>query len=298
MMIRRALTISIALGLNSLCLAAPIAPGAAVDVPPEAFHIMTKQEIAQHKAKMAKLAGTAREEYRNAQYALLKKRAMAQGYQLPDVPPWGRTDVLPAASPQNTANAPAPAEHPPKVADLPKLIEAQKKVVEAAIVAAADEASKVAAAPQPLPEAPATTPIPPRPPVAPSPTAPNAGTPETETAATATPPPATGLAFQQHMRERFERFRAERAARNAQLAQARARRMQQLQQQRRAFSQRQPRPPMVPPPVYAQPAYPYPPANMRPMPVPNMPVPTMPSQRMPYPAQPYHPGYPPGYPTR
>ena len=82
---------------------APITQGAPGAVPPEQFRIMTDAEIAEHKRIMQGLNGTAREDYRNAQYEQLKQRAQAQGYLLPDTPPWGRTEVVPAV-------AAAPAE--------------------------------------------------------------------------------------------------------------------------------------------------------------------------------------------
>lgn len=279
MMIRRVLTLAIGMGLSSLSLAAPIAPGAAVAVPPEQFRIMTEQEIAEHKAKMASLAGTAREEYRNAQYEMLKKRALAQGYQLPDVPPWGRTEVLPAAMPdaEPLATTP-PAVEPPKPADLPKLIEQQRKVVEAAIAAAGDAADAAPPAPAPAEPPKPAAPVPP-------------ATPDTVAAPpgpAATPAPAMADDFQRRMRERFERFRAERAAREAQLAEERLRRQQQMQRRRQAFQQRMPRVPMAPPGYGQAPAYGYPPMPMQRPPMPR---------QMPYP-QPYYPGYPQGYPAR
>jgi hypothetical protein len=178
--------------------AAAINPGAPDAVPPEEFRIMTPHEIAEHKSKMASLSGTAREEYRNTQYRMLKERALAQGYLLPDTPPWGRTEVVPGVSAPQPA-APAPAEDQRQAEDaaiMQQLIEEQKTVVQEALSggepqaapqpAAAEESiptAPIAGSPQPAeaPAAavdstlgkapPATTPEPPATPAAPAPVA-------------------------------------------------------------------------------------------------------------------------------
>ncbi len=85
------LTVSIAGYLHASAIT-----GSPVAIPANEFQIMTAQEASQHKQQMGTLNGTSREAYRNEQYELLKARALVQGYLLPDVPPWGRTDVLPA----------------------------------------------------------------------------------------------------------------------------------------------------------------------------------------------------------
>lgn len=103
---------------NAPLSAAPITQGAPAAVPPDRFRIMTEREIDEHRRTMAGLSGTAREDYRNAQYRLLKQRAQAQGYLLPDTPPWGHTQVLPAVSPQP---------------DMAALVERQRQVVEQAL---------------------------------------------------------------------------------------------------------------------------------------------------------------------
>lgn len=87
----------------TLALAGPLAAsaitqGTTAAVPPEQFQIMTPKEAAAHSNTIASLSGTAREEYRNTEYTKLKDRALAQGYMLPDTPPWGRTEVLPAGN--------------------------------------------------------------------------------------------------------------------------------------------------------------------------------------------------------
>jgi hypothetical protein len=109
--------------------AAPITEDVAPLTSPESFQIMTTAESEEHRAKMAELTGEARERYRNEQYRKLQERARAQGYELPETPPWGRTDLLPPAVPpaldeqhpsrqtaKNRANAatraPAPEEPP------------------------------------------------------------------------------------------------------------------------------------------------------------------------------------------
>ena len=114
--------------------AAAINPGAPGAVPPEDFRIMTPHEIAEHKATMASLSGTAREEYRNAQYRKLKERALAQGYLLPDTPPWGRTEVVPAvAAPQAAAGPTEDQRQAEDAAIMQQLIEEQKAVVQEAL---------------------------------------------------------------------------------------------------------------------------------------------------------------------
>ena len=114
--------------IASLLHAGPITQGAPGAVPPESFSIMSDHEIAEHQATMASLQGTAREEYRNAQYEKLKQRAQAQGYQLPDTPPWGNTEVVPASVPET------PAKDVNDMMDA--LIAQQKQVVQQAIQAA------------------------------------------------------------------------------------------------------------------------------------------------------------------
>lgn len=129
---------------------AAITQGAPGAVPPEQFQIMTEREIAEHKAVMASLSGTARENYRNEQYRKLKERAQAQGYLLPDEPPWGRTEVVPASM------APARVESasPTEAVTLQRLIEEQKQVVEQAMRQA--PTPPTSSVPAPTPSAPAT----------------------------------------------------------------------------------------------------------------------------------------------
>jgi len=79
--------------------AAPITEDVIPLTSPESFQIMTPAESEEHRAKMAELTGEARERYRNEQYRKLQERARAQGYELPEIPPWGRTDLLPPAMP-------------------------------------------------------------------------------------------------------------------------------------------------------------------------------------------------------
>ena len=85
-----------------------VAPARATEAP--AFRIMNDQEIAAHTAAMANLQGTARDDYRNAQYEQLKIRAQKQGYRMPPSPPWaGAPADAPAEA--DTAASEAAARH-------------------------------------------------------------------------------------------------------------------------------------------------------------------------------------------
>ena len=103
--------------------AGPISAWAQPDIPPEEFRIMTPAEAAEYRARMANLTGEAREIYRNQEYERLRERARAQGYELSEFPPWGRTKVLP---PSALADASQP----------------EATVSPAAVVASAQDANK------------------------------------------------------------------------------------------------------------------------------------------------------------
>ena len=60
---------------------------AATDTPSNSW-LMSDAEVAAHTAAMARLEGPARDEYRNAQYEQLKRRAQEHGFELPADPPW------------------------------------------------------------------------------------------------------------------------------------------------------------------------------------------------------------------
>ena len=72
-----------------------------------AFRIMSDEEIATHSEAMRSLQGAARDDYRNAQYDLLRQRALEQGYAMPATPPWddATSPVPPTAT---AAETPAP----------------------------------------------------------------------------------------------------------------------------------------------------------------------------------------------
>ena len=57
--------------------------------------LMSEAELATHTATMAALEGQAREDYRNAQYEQLKKRALERGFELPGRPALGRSSSEP-----------------------------------------------------------------------------------------------------------------------------------------------------------------------------------------------------------
>lgn len=54
----------------------------------DGFRIMSEQEADAHRQVMASMDASAREAYRNAQYAQLRQRAAANGYSMPAAPPW------------------------------------------------------------------------------------------------------------------------------------------------------------------------------------------------------------------
>jgi flagellar hook-associated protein FlgK len=230
--------------LSAPVLAAPITQGAPGAVPPDQFSIMTNSEIAEHKRVMAGLNGTAREDYRNTQYRMLKQRAMAQGYLLPNTPPWGHTEVLPASQPPQT--------------DMPALIEQQRKVVQQALAAqpntppATDAAPKATAQAEqpPAPEGSAPAPVDTAAKPASVP-APQMSTETSATPATPTPQaPATATAdnqpgessdaalspadeqYRQMMRDRFDTFLEQRQARQSRLEQQREQAQMELEARR------------------------------------------------------------------
>ena len=74
-----------------LTLAAALVPATGIQAasdPAPVFRIMSDDEIAAHSTVMQNLHGQAREEYRNAQYAQLRQRALDNGYRMPADPPW------------------------------------------------------------------------------------------------------------------------------------------------------------------------------------------------------------------
>lgn len=189
---------------------------------PSASPLMSEAEIAAHKSSMAALEGRARDEYRDAQYEQLKRRAREQGFSLPDQPPWANAAASAAVptettasmvTPEENAAAEAEARHDAMREKLQALKPPQKEVapVQAEPAQAAAEAqppsavvtenqpkasdelpsvpapSQTGAAAKPAPSAPAVA----RMPAAPAPAAPPApSTPPTPP----TPPAVTGVA--------------------------------------------------------------------------------------------------------
>ena len=89
-----------------------------------AFRIMSDEEIATHSEAMRSLQGAARDDYRNAQYDLLRQRALEQGYAMPATPPWGdATSPVPATE---TAVAEAEARH----AEMREKMQAHREAVQ------------------------------------------------------------------------------------------------------------------------------------------------------------------------
>ncbi|MCP5300400.1 MAG: hypothetical protein H6959_06110 [Chromatiaceae bacterium] len=58
------------------------------DATTSSYRIMTDDEVAAHRQTMQMLSGQARDDYRNAQYAHLRQRALDNGYRMPASPPW------------------------------------------------------------------------------------------------------------------------------------------------------------------------------------------------------------------
>ena len=88
---------------------------------PDAFQIMTPAEVAEHQARMAALSGEAREAYRDAQYAKLRERAQAQGFELPETPPWSHSETPPPPA--------TPADIAARQAALQKEVEARREAL-------------------------------------------------------------------------------------------------------------------------------------------------------------------------
>ncbi len=85
---------------------------AAATESPGAFRIMSAEEVTAHSAAMNTLRGSAREDYRNAQYEQLRQRALEQGYGMPPAPPWqaaamAQTPATPSAGIAAGDTAPA-----------------------------------------------------------------------------------------------------------------------------------------------------------------------------------------------
>jgi len=276
--------------LASSLQSAPITQGVPGAVPVDEFRVMTESEIAEHTKMMQSLNGTNREDYRNSEYQKLKQRALAQGFRLPDTPPWGRTVVVPAAiSPAEATEQDTPETPPTQQAtsqasppmDMAAMIQQQQTVVEQAIKQHQNTVQEQQEA-----TAKAVTQA-----------AKNAQTQHTLNIETQAKAHNDAIAkklsnYRQVMRERFDQFMAEREARQAEAMElqkeAEARMEQQRQQQlatQQRYQQRYPRP---------QYQYPRPPqAQMRP-PV----APAYPTRIYPRPPQGYRPYPPQAWPQR
>ncbi len=185
--------------------AAPITGSVQPTESAEAFQIMTPAEVEEHRAKMAELSGDAREQYRNEHYQMLRERALAQGYEMPETPPWGRTDVLPSPA----AQAPADDDIAARREELQKEVEVRREALRKEV------ASRREAAEQAHAEAVAAAPQAPQPPATPES--------EEQPAAAAEPPQARTLPPQRAERE------AEHEARRAEMAQAAEQRRQEME---------------------------------------------------------------------
>lgn len=115
----------LALGI-SIALQASVS--AATDTPSTSW-LMSEAEVNAHTAAMARLEGQARDDYRNAQYEQLKKRAQEHGFKLPADPPWANTANNPAVDEtgEDTAAA-AAARH----AEMREKLQARRETMQQA----------------------------------------------------------------------------------------------------------------------------------------------------------------------
>ena len=139
-----ALCVSIGLQANAL---------AATDAPAD-FRIMNPAEVTAHSAAMGSLQGAAREDYRNAQYQQLKKRALERGFRLPADPPWAGTTT--AAGPASAAGLPpvpapgaeTPVETAARHAAMREKLEARREAMQQASEANLEHLQQAASAQQ------------------------------------------------------------------------------------------------------------------------------------------------------
>lgn len=97
-----------------------------------AFRIMSDEEIATHSEAMRSLQGAARDDYRNAQYDLLRQRALEQGYAMPATPPWGdaRSPMPPTETAAETLARTAVAEAEARHAEMREKMQAHREAVQ------------------------------------------------------------------------------------------------------------------------------------------------------------------------
>jgi hypothetical protein len=92
-------------GLLGLVISITLQTTSAATEAPATSWLMSEAELAAHRATMATLEGQAREDYRNAQYEQLKRRALERGFSLPADPPWAKMAASPGpANPATAAN--------------------------------------------------------------------------------------------------------------------------------------------------------------------------------------------------
>ena len=156
--------------LLTLAIASAMATGiAAAEGPSTTFRIMSDEEMAAHRMTMQALSGEAREEYRNAQYAQLRRRALDNGYRMPETPPWQAEASAPAdaAAPaqtdsaaQSTAESAASTDAAARHNELREKLQAKRDAMQQAAMA---ERERVAVA-KPAPVTPPAAPLAPEPP--------------------------------------------------------------------------------------------------------------------------------------
>ena len=90
-------------GLLGLVVSITLQAASAATEAPATSWLMSEAELATHRATMAALEGQAREDYRNAQYEQLKRRALERGFSLPADPPWATAAASPEPATPSTA---------------------------------------------------------------------------------------------------------------------------------------------------------------------------------------------------
>lgn len=117
MLRKHALTTIIAIAAGGLLVPASAGPDTAAQTGSGEFRIMSPEEIDTHVKAMQELQGEARESYRNAEYRKLRDRADANGYSMPEVPPWqiAQARVTDTVTASTAATGSEPAEQPAAV---------------------------------------------------------------------------------------------------------------------------------------------------------------------------------------
>ena len=101
-----------------------------------AFELMTSEEIAAHNAAMSTLQGSARDDYRNAEYEKLRQRALERGYTMSATPPWSETasstttQTEPTQPPTEGTSSPAIADAETRHAEMREKMQAHRDALQ------------------------------------------------------------------------------------------------------------------------------------------------------------------------